>query len=292
MNNINLVKIWSDSIVDNWSNTLREDVINKLISDILLLREQTWEKFILLTSWAVAKWKTLVEEPYKFSKSSLASIWQHRVVWLYDRLIWNKNIVSQILIDDKYNEKIFHSTAKANWIRFDDNFKKLLELVREDNDKHLLKTIIDWVKNDVLTIVNYNDSMSSTELDNLSNKSDNDQNTVFLSKLINAHSDETGYQISNVSFLTNTNWLLDKENKTVSGYNFRDVNDELEFLRIKKHLLKYIKNGTSNWWTWWMTSKISSWLECLKYWVNDIIISNSKYGIHNLDNTKYTKITK
>jgi len=108
------------------------------------------------------------------------------------------------LIDDKYNEDIFRNIASKNKVYFDSTFKKLLELVREDNDKHLLKTIINGIKNDILTIVNYNDSMSFHELNNLSNKSDNDQNTVFLSKLINSHCRKVGYKISRVFFLTNS----------------------------------------------------------------------------------------
>gem|GEM_PF-2700216 len=82
--------------------------------------------------------------------------------------------------------------------------KNFYDLVSEQFDRHLLKTILDGVKNSVLTIINYNDSTSSIELDKISDKTDNDKNTVFLSRLINTYSEETLYKISKVFYLTNT----------------------------------------------------------------------------------------
>jgi len=126
MKKINLVKIWSDSIVDKKNKQLKEPVIKNIIEDILYLKEKTWEDFMVLSSWAVAKWRSLVKESSKFLKSTLSSIWQHRLMLLYDRLVWTDNLVSQILIDDKYNENLFSSIADASNLVFDENAKKLL----------------------------------------------------------------------------------------------------------------------------------------------------------------------
>jgi len=73
---------------------------------------------------------------------------------------------------------------------------KFYDLVKEESEKCLLNTIINWVQNNILTIINYNDSTSFLELNNLTDKTDNDKNTVFLSKLINKYKNETKYKIS------------------------------------------------------------------------------------------------
>jgi len=126
MKKINLIKIWSDSIVDKKSKSLKEDIIRKIVEDILYIRKKTGEDFIILSSWAVAKWLSLVEKSDNYIKSTLSSIWQHRLIWLYDKLVWWNNIVSQILIDDKYNEKLFDSISTKNSLIFDDNAKQIL----------------------------------------------------------------------------------------------------------------------------------------------------------------------
>ncbi len=154
--------------------------------------------------------------------------------------------------------------------------KNFYDLVSEQFDRHLLKTILDGVKNSVLTIINYNDSTSSIELDKISDKTDNDKNTVFLSRLINTYSEETLYKISKVFYLTNTDWVLDENKKTVGWYDNLDITCECEVNRIKQQLLCYIDNSTSDNWTWWMWSKILSGLECLKYWVDWVYICNSE----------------
>lgn len=136
--------------------------------------------------------------------------------------------------------------------------------------------IINWLDNNILTIMNYNDSTSFLELNNLTTKTDNDKNTVFLSKLINKYSNKTKYKVSKVFYLTNTNWLLGKNKKTIKWHKFSDIDDNQEFNKVEKHLLSFVNNDESWFWTWWMWSKILSWLECLKNDVDEIYISNSK----------------
>lgn len=126
MKKINLIKIWSDSIVDKKSKSLKLDFIQNILSDIIKIKEQTWESFIILSSWSVAKWISLVDDSNKYIKSTLSSLWQHRLVWVYDRLVWKDNLVSQILIDDKYNENFFNKTALENNLILGNELKTIL----------------------------------------------------------------------------------------------------------------------------------------------------------------------
>lgn len=104
MKNINIVKIWSDSI--NESN------LEKLLNDIEKYEKETWEKFLIISSWAVKLWKEQVLKRWwdleKFTKSSLASIWQHFLMQTYDKLSWNR-LVWEVLLDDYINENYINT---------------------------------------------------------------------------------------------------------------------------------------------------------------------------------------
>jgi hypothetical protein len=61
------------------------------------------------------------------------------------------------------------------------------------------------VKNDILIIINHNDTTSNDELKNLSSKTDNDKNTIHITEVINKYSNEINMKIHRVIYLTNTN---------------------------------------------------------------------------------------
>jgi len=70
------------------------------------------------------------------------------------------------------------------------------------NEKHLTKTLYNLLENNVWIIINHNDTLHPDELNNVSEKSDNDKNTVFVSKIFNKFLD---IKIKRVIYLTNTN---------------------------------------------------------------------------------------
>jgi len=245
---LNIIKIWSDSI--NKKN------LEKILKDLNKWEKETWEKFIIISSWAVALWKKRVIKSWwnilNFTKSSLASIWQQFLMQNYDKISGINKLVWEILIDD-----------------YADN-------------KQLVNTILNLLENNVLIIVNHNDTLHNTELNNLSNKTDNDKNTVFLSKIISENL-QNKIIIKRVIYLTNTNWLLDKKKKTVSGWKINSTKD-------KNCYKKFIEKDKSNSWTWWMESKLNCSFKVLEYWVKKSIISNAKYGLEYLYNTKNSTI--
>ena len=246
--NINIVKIGSDSI--NQNN------LEKIIGDAKKWEEKTGEKFIFISSGAVKLWKDRVEENWKnsknFSKSSLASIWQKFLMKQYWEILWAKEIVWEVLIDDFANEK------------------------------HLTKTLYNLLENDIWIIINHNDTLHPDELNNVSEKSDNDKNTVFVSRIFNKFSD---INIKRVIYLTNTNWLLNKEKNTVLGWKIKSEED-------KNYYKKFVEENKSNSWTWGMKSKLDCGFKVLEYGVGEVIISNAKNWLKYFDeNRQCTKFS-
>lgn len=176
MEYVNIVKIGSDSINDN--------NLEKIINNAKKWEEKTWEKFIFISSGAVKLWKERVIYSWKniedFSKSSLACIGQKFLMNQYWNILWDKYIVWEVLVDDYANEK------------------------------HLAKTLKNLLENNVWIVINYNDTLHPDELNNVSEKTDNDKNTVFISKIFNVFF-EKQLKIKRIIYLTNTNWLLDKK---------------------------------------------------------------------------------
>ncbi len=286
MKNINLVKIWSDSI--------HEENIEKLLIDMALYEDVNDEKFIIISSGAVKLWKLKILEKWwnidYISSSSLASIWQQYLMQMYDRLAKWK-IVSQVLLDDYINsdyvntfiEKVRDKAVLKNLAT------KVLWLVSEQKDKHLANTIADLVKNNVLVIINHNDATSNDELKNLSSKTDNDKNTIHITQVINNYSQEIWIKVKRVIFLTNTNWLLDERWETVKWWEI-DISDNYSIDRY----LAYIEKWKSDNGTWWMWSKVDCAFQVLSKWARESIIANSNSWLSCLTNEDYmsTKFLK
>jgi len=231
---VNIVKIWSEGI--NNKNLM------KIIIDSREWKEKTWEKFIFISSGAVFLWKDRVSTTWKsiknFSISALASIWQRFLMRGYWNLLWEKELVWEVLIDDYADEK------------------------------HLTNTLYNLLENDVWIIINHNDTLHPTELNSVLEKNDNDKNTVFISELFNNFFKKK-VVVKRVIYLTNTNWLLDKEKNTVLGWKISSEND-------KSYYMNFVEKDKSNSWTGWMESKLDCSFKVLEYGVWESIISNAK----------------
>ena len=113
--NINIVKIGSDSI--NKNN------LEKIISDAKNWEEKTGEKFIFISSGSVKLWKDrIIQNGWnieEYGKSSLASIGQHLLMRMFDKISWDEKIVGEILLDDyvnkEYVEKIWIENGGILW---------------------------------------------------------------------------------------------------------------------------------------------------------------------------------
>ncbi len=245
---INIVKIWSDSI--NKKN------LKKIIKDAKKWEEKTGEKFVFISSGAVKLWKDRVITTWKnienFSVSALASIWQKLLMKEYWKLLWKKELIWEILIDDYADEK------------------------------HLTNTLYNLLENDVWIIINHNDTLHSTELNNVFDKSDNDKNTVFISKLFHNFL-KNKIVVEKVIYLTNTYWLLDENKKTILWWIISSKKEE-------KYYKNFVLKNKSHSWTWWMKSKLNCIFEVLNYWVKQAIIANALNWLECLENdTKCTK---
>jgi len=253
MKYINIVKIGSDSI--------NENNLSKLVSDILALDNIWNEKYIIISSWAVKLWRNKVEsfwlDSKKYSKSALSSIWQPLLIKAYENLFSWQKIMAQILIDD-FASDIF-----------------------------LANTLDKLFADNIISIINHNDTIHNNELKNVSLKADNDKNTVHICKVLNIlNKREERIQIKRVIYLTNTNWLLDSNKNTVLWWKI-NLEEEKDFYR--NFVQKWEKSSA---WTWWMESKLNCAFECLleKSW--ESIISNSKFWLDFLISWDTSKITK
>ena len=115
------------------------------------------------------------------------------------------------------------------------------------------------------SIINHNDVLSNDELNNISEKTDNDKNTIYISEVLNTRN----INIKRVIYLTNTDWLLDKNKKTVLWWKINSKKEEEKFR-------SYVEDSKSASWTWWMGSKLNCSFEVLKKWVEKSIISNAE----------------
>jgi hypothetical protein len=125
---------------------------------------------------------------------------------MYDKFSGSR-LVGEILIDDFLNKDYIHSfIEKSNKRKILKRFSEyIISLINYDKNKHLINTISNLVKNNVLVIINHNDATSNEELKKISSKSDNDKNTVFITDIISTFRAEVGLEVNKVIYLTNTN---------------------------------------------------------------------------------------
>ncbi len=271
--NLNIVKIGSDSI--------NEKNLEKIIEDAKAWEKDTKEKFIFISSWAVKLGEERVLESWKnsgnFSKSSFTTIGQQFLMQMYDNLSWKEKLVWEVLLDDYLNEEfILNLIWNKDRLNLVQNFsKKFISLVQSKKDKKLVQTLLDNLWNDVWSIINHNDALSDEELSKVSSKTDNDKNAVYIAKILQ----DTSVKVKRVIYLTNTNWLLDENNKTVLGWKIKSEEDKIYYKN-------FLREEKSNSWTGWMKSKLDCSFKVLDYWVKEAIITNAKNWLECLENSK------
>lgn len=161
------------------------------------------------------------------------------------------------------------------------------DLVNDEKNKHLVETIVNLVQNEVLVIINHNDALCESELKNISNKSDNDKNTIYITEVINRYCSKYNFIVNKVIYLTNTFWLLDENKNTVLWWEISLINIDLE----KEKYLGYVETNKSDAWIGWMWSKVNCAFEVLKFWAKQSIISSAKTWLDCLKND-YDKSTR
>lgn len=273
MQDVNVVKIGSDSV--------NENNVMKLLDDIKRYEQETWESFVIISSWAVALWRQELEkrwkDPSNFSSAALSAIGQQFLMQMYDKISWKDTIVGQILLDDYINWQYLSQIWERMWDFGEINSKvkkmllKLYRFVNKDKDSHLVQTMAGMIKNKVLVIINHNDATSSEELKNMSSKVDNDKNTVHISKVVADYGNEIWIRVKRVIILTSTAWLLDINGNTVLWWevNIDDLGKYLSYVNIQKNAS----------WTGGMWSKVESSFKVLKYWVEESIITAANTGL-------------
>ena len=286
MKEVNLIKIWSDSITDTNAK--------KMLDDIEKQYKKTWEQSIVISSWSVVLAKKYLwwERASKMSKSALSTIWQIQLMHMYTKQ--SNKVVAQLLLDDYVNRdyvdnKMEQIDIPNQYVTFARKVAyNILDLVHKNKNLHLLRVLEEHVRNDVLAILNHNDGMSSVELSALTLHADNDQNTVFISEIVNKYKKEISFRIKRVIFLTNTCWILDENWETVLWWEIETNKSDM----YEKKYRGYVHNWGSTWWTGWMWSKISSGIKCLKYGVDEVIIANATEGLdcisHRENSTIFT----
>jgi len=112
---INLIKIWSDSV--------NETNLKKLLIDLEAHEESTWEKFLIISSWAVKFWKKIIEKKWwkikNFELWTLAWIWQNHLIQMYDKL--SSKTVWEILLNDHTNQDYINTFIKNTFIKYFSN---------------------------------------------------------------------------------------------------------------------------------------------------------------------------
>ena len=146
-------------------------------------------------------------------------------------------------------------------------------ILSNKKDKKLQDVLIENLKNDVWSIINHNDALSDDELNNISDKTDNDKNTIYISEILQ----NSNIEVQRVIYLTNTDWLLDENKNTVLGWIIKSEEDE-------KYYKNFVKTWTSSSWTGWMESKVDCGFNVLKKWAKEVIIANAKNWLSCLKN--------
>jgi len=207
---------------------------------------------------------------------------------LFSKYSKNK-ILSQILLDDYVSRNYVESMlekflwGRRFWKKLERFVIDFLLFLNKNKDKHLADLLIENFNNDLLSIINHNDALSSNELNNLSDKTDNDKNVIHISEALSRYSDVI---IKRVIFLTNTDGVLDENKNRVSGnMNIKDIWIEREKYLAYVHT-KDSENGTG-----WMESKINSALDCLEFGVIEGVIANAEKWLDFLDTSEATKFS-
>ncbi len=242
---INIVKIWSDSLI-NEEYDVNDEIISNLIFDISEIMRSTNERFIIVSSWAIAKWKAYyksIDIDYNcYSLAELAAKGQPRLYSRWEDAFYkHKIITNQCLIWEKINH--------------------------EHIQTELLNTLRKWN----VPIVNFNDWASDQELKEYIEHSDNDKTVT---ALINSFNWKIHSLINEVVYLTNTRGVENRKKWIIMPWKIWLSTDNTEELKRIFDELKLCVESDISWkWTWWMMPKIEE-VEAIVYnWINAHIAS-------------------
>ncbi len=281
---VTLVKIWSDSV--NNQN------IKKLMSDVEKLENETKNRVVLITSWAVSEWSNVM--PKNTLRSVCALVWQPILMQKYQQ--YSSKPVGQVLIDDYINEEYLYAYASDLDIpldlqnKFNYYARKTLQNAHHDKDLTFIQGVNDALESWVMPILNHNDGQSSIELERISKKTDNDQNLCYTAEVAYRYRDQLSFEINNIVNLTDTNWIYDGNKKTLP---WEEIDLEKFDYYIKKYW-KYIHKKISLQSTWNMDSKFICVMQCLMYGIREAYISNAKNWLQCLgqETWNFTRFTR
>ena len=230
-----VVKVGSNILAwnDNWVNLDNMKNIIDWIDYLMVI----WLNVILVSSWAVAVWKSILKEKWKLEekeiyslteKASFASIWQHKLLAFYSKLIENKKNITEVS-QELVNHKTFHNKESK---------KNFLDVLNQN--------INFWI----LNIINENDTISREEL----KFSDNDELAWLVAK-------DTKAKV--LVLLSNIDWVYK---------NYWEKNQELieEVWKIWESR-EFCEDTKSTNWTGWMKSKLDVMEKMLNSWITWVL---------------------
>lgn len=190
-------------------------------------------RFEIVTSWAKWAWQLVLSRKWIdwISKAASCAIWQPLVMREYMRAFeQNWLCVWQVLLEDPYDETLC-------W--------KWLESIRTERNKHILSVLKDLHESNITPIINHNDVSTSAELEKVTSWTDNDRNVRYL---VEEHIRANSLKLDKVTFLTDTAWILNSSNTTITSISWESL----------WMIEKYITEKTSGVSTWWMKSKLKN----------------------------------
>ena len=238
-----------ESWINNWEINNLESLKAKIVYNLQKIFD--WFNFeiswlVVVSSGAVRLGKLVSKLNWNLSWDDLiknavyASIWQP-----YLMQIWNEvfklfsKITSQILVDYTHQE----DRAQI---------------------AHLKQLMESLVKNWIIPIVNFNDSMSNEELKKMVSFVDNDKTFQFVMTLLKEIFE--GIEIIWVIFSDKPLMRADSKGNLVWVCRFVDVGRD-----DKNEILNYCK-WKSEIWTWWMRSKVNVAWDLVEKWIADRVV--------------------
>ena len=227
-----VIKIWSNVLLDNWK--LDQKTIKNICNSIVFLRKN-WIKVVLVSSWAVALWKFLLNIDIKN--------------WTYK---WEMNHACAAV----WRPQVFASYTnelKKYWIKTSQMLLTRKDFESELNSSITSKTVTQLLDHDILPIINENDVSSNKEF----RFSDNDELASLITKMILPQK---------LIIMTNVEWLCDKHPddwwKLISLVHV-----------VNESIYRLISEKISSLSKWWMKSKIDTAKTVMELWISTHIVN-------------------
>jgi glutamate 5-kinase len=235
-----VVKVGSNVLAwdDNWINLENMKNISKWISYLMKI----WLNLILVSSWAVAVWRNIMEKEWKkygkdissYEKSYLSTVGQSVLINKYIKLFEKKKIIITMWL-------LTHKNVLGEFV--ENNIRQNFE-------------------NKTLAILNENDFVSWEELEWFS---DNDELAWLIAKEINAKV---------LILLSDIDWIYknfkQEDEKLIEEVFSKDIDN------IRKEI---VENTEESVWSWWWNSKLDVMQEMQKNWIVWILVNWKKGNI-------------